>query len=483
LKVNGKDNGVLMRPNKFGTRDDIEDSPTIIKKKVDAKYVDTKSEVVETNKNVGLNTESRDLITKQDAEKLIEQAVLKATEAANQRVAAVKNEESDSTPMFGDKTIKELQQVAGVMNALKEFSANPLQKAIETKVGDVAAGVVERAFSPPQAEQKRDFLDQILNSQMAAAFGAGLGQRGPEVVDSLTKNFGQDRAYDLMSGAVGRAGNANGMSGMGVPGSIPPGGKNKQDERELILALDPNNPEHISAYAASQADLPLDVARKMLIVHQDAFIKEMEANGVDVTQIRLRKNQQMMGQLPTELYNSPNVNVQEYKSARINEDLMKNTPVGEDKKWDNDTDDYVESLQQQSVDNPLERSERSEPKVDANPTVNNQANTTNTNSQDNELMSYIKNMNEYIVGLKETVDKQNSDMFILRQEIENIKQTTLGNALTPDDRPRTIVEEFEPKPTGVKPVKLIKKGSVGDVQAKDKVVNIEGKEDNKGDIT
>ena len=203
--------------------------------------------------------------------------------------------------------VRELRDVASVFTALKEFSSNPLQTMIEQKVGSMAAGVIERSFSTPAEKPNQDIFDRILNSQAGAGLGAGLGQRGPELIDKLFGLFGKEKTEDWITGAIGGRGGGSGIPGAPGPGQQP---DTKQSEVDLILQLDPTNPEHITAYAASQGGIPLDVARKMLLVHQDAFIKKMEHDGqIDkANEVMLRRNNQLLN------YKEEQVNVQEYRS-------------------------------------------------------------------------------------------------------------------------------------------------------------------------
>jgi len=156
-----------------------------------------------------------------------------------------------------NKLVKQLQNTVGIFNALKEFSSNPLQKAIEQKIGNVAATVVEDAFSPRGSHQKRDLMDTILNSQFAYGLGSGIGQRAPEVIKTLTSSFGTQKVEQVIDNLTS---------------------SNKNDESagvERLLSLDRNNPEHVAAYAESQGGISIDVARKMLIIHQGDMIKRM----------------------------------------------------------------------------------------------------------------------------------------------------------------------------------------------------------------
>ncbi len=223
------------------------------------------------------------------------------------------------------KLERQLEGTVKLFNTLKEFSSNPLQKAIETKVGELAAGVVENAFGRPPPKPK-GFLGEIaatfLDTQFGAQLGSSIGQRAPELVESLGKTFGKDKAANMIDGMLGKYGNKQlglppgGVGVGGIPGAPSPGqqigggpqsggggggvGSGPQSEKELLLSLDPNNPEHVSAYSESQGGISVEVARKMLMIHQDEFIKQMQMKGEDVSKftkiINRGQSQQSSGQ-------------------------------------------------------------------------------------------------------------------------------------------------------------------------------------------
>lgn len=416
-----------------------------------------------------------DVVTRQQAEDM----ALKAAEIATEKALTKRKEESkedeDTGSIISSKTVKELQNIAGVFNALKDFSANPLQKAIEGKVGDMAAGVVERAFGVSHQEQKKDLLDQILNSQFAAGLGAGLGQRGPELVDTFTKNFGKEKVDGWISGAVNKRGGTGSGIG-GIPGIPPPGGPGgiggvggigqKQSEIETVLGLDPNNSEHVAAYADSQGGMSVETARKVLIIHQDDFIKQLDLKGVNTTEYKLRRNQQIPN--PSKMYRE-NLhgnesysraggvggvggieNVQEYRGPppRINDDLMTNTPITEDKKWEKESETQNIELHPE-----MERVES----VTDNPGAGTEAGTEAGNVDIREIANYLKNLNDYMVGIKD-------EMSSLRQEVDVLKRDrTLPDDMIKDRNNNQIdeskgKEEGKDNQTTVRSMRTIKKG-------------------------
>lgn len=216
-----------------------------------------------------------------------------------EEAASASNSNNGGDEGFGISAsmLKQLQTTVGVFNAFKEFASNPLSRSIETKIGERASVIIDQAFGAPQhSGERKDALDLLLNSQLAFGFGQGLGARGPEMVETLGRTFGKekvDRVFDNIvghygkgggSGTVGIGGGGNGAGGGGISGVGTPGdGTKGGSQRELLMTLDPNNPEHVAAYADSQGGISLDLARRMLRAHQDDFIKQMKEQGLDVS--------------------------------------------------------------------------------------------------------------------------------------------------------------------------------------------------------
>jgi len=96
------------------------------------------------------------------------------------------NNEDESNSFISSGTVKELQTIASVFIIMKEFSTNPLNTAIERKVGDVVSEVVAKAFNQSQV-QKKSIIDKIFDSQFAMSYGMGIGSRTPELIKELRK--------------------------------------------------------------------------------------------------------------------------------------------------------------------------------------------------------------------------------------------------------------------------------------------------------
>lgn len=206
--------------------------------------------------------------------------------------------EGDNLIGLDPKLVKQLQNTVGVFNALKEFASSPIQRVIETEVGTMSADVIRQAFRRPQPEGKRDLIDIVLNSQFAYGLGNGLGQRGPEMVETMDRTFGKKKTEQYLDNILGVGGGIGGGggsssgseerrlgpgSGTGTRNYTPPGPdavakerSRRDSERQIILNLDANNPEHVAAYADSQGGMSIDVARRVLLIQQDDFIKQLE---------------------------------------------------------------------------------------------------------------------------------------------------------------------------------------------------------------
>ena len=179
------------------------------------------------------------------------------------------DEREDDIVGFSPKLVKQLQTTVGVFNTLKDFASNPMQKAIEDRIGNLAAGIIENAFTSPRGPPpKRDMVDTILNSQMAFGLGQGLGSRAPELVESLSKSFGREKAEHMIEGMIGKYASGEPKRSESVANDKAPAreqprqaqGPPKSEDQsniELLLSLDPNNPEHVAAYAESQGGISI----------------------------------------------------------------------------------------------------------------------------------------------------------------------------------------------------------------------------------
>ena len=225
-------------------------------------------------------------------------------------------DDEDGSELIDNKLVKQMQNITGLFSTLKEVSNNPLQSAIEKKVGDMAASMVENVFGVNSKKKSDDFVDNLLNSNFAFGLGQGIGQRSPELVESLGRTFGKDRAGKMIDKAMDGGGGFNssilgskvGMDGTTGTSSNNPGNPRHDPNIEMLMSLDPNNPEHIAAYAESQGGLGIGIARKMLMIHQDEIISRMKPQGVYMDAANMGEQpvqgQQIPMQEPLQSYNS-----------------------------------------------------------------------------------------------------------------------------------------------------------------------------------
>lgn len=197
------------------------------------------------------------------------------------------------------KLLKQLQSTVTVFNTLKEFASSPLQKAIETEVGTMAVGAIKQSFGQPAPKGNKDFFDMVLNSQFALGLGQSLGSRGPEMVESMGRTFGKDRTDRFIDNMLDQYGkspkdsnpnsvpnsipNSSGSSGSSGKRNATGPGISKDENINMLLSLCPDNPEHVAAYADSQGGIRVEMARKMLMMHQDEIIEQMRLQGLDTS--------------------------------------------------------------------------------------------------------------------------------------------------------------------------------------------------------
>lgn len=178
-------------------------------------------------------------------------------------------------------TVSEIQKVIGLANAVKQLSSSPIHDAVERKVGDLAATVVEDAFSPNQGNNESGgggLIHDFLNSNLAYGIGQGIGANSDaaSIITALKNTIGSKRTGDVIDYAMG------GGQGQQPGGQTVNNGDGKESDLQMLLSLDPNNPEHVASYAESQGGISIGTARKMLMIHQDDIIKTGEIQNSQV---------------------------------------------------------------------------------------------------------------------------------------------------------------------------------------------------------
>ena len=240
------------------------------------------------------------LIPFEEHQKLIDEAAKRASRETLESFRKLDREPSGDTGLEGDdddeidffasKTNKSIKNMVSSVATLKRAFEQPpsqieqaMYQAFTQKTIDSLSGA---------SEKKKNWYDEILSS-----LAHGIGARSPELIDTLTRNFGSEwvkqTAQGLLNpGAVinsggpgGPGGGYGGQGGQGGQGqnNMRAGGNNSnlnQDAVDQIMALDPNNPSHLSAYAEIQGNIDINDARKMLQIHQDIFMNKMKRNAI-----------------------------------------------------------------------------------------------------------------------------------------------------------------------------------------------------------
>jgi hypothetical protein len=357
--------------------------------------------------------------SEEDVMTLMNEAARRGATEAVKRIPREEEEEENGS-VINPKVVKQLKDTVAVFTALKDLSSNPLQRTIEETVGGMAASVVQSAFAPRGPPPKKDIVETILNSQFAFGLGSGFGQRAPELVETLGRTFGTDKAGQMIENVIGRYGNPGGNSGQkssrqlsSAPSPEPSGPPeqkaDKQTEKELLLSLDPNNPEHVSAYAETQGGLPIEVARKMLMIHQDAFIEQMKKEGMNVEQLSTQRGSHSQ---PSET--SRNKKEQQSQKERERENQQ---PIYEESPIEGIN--YAEYQDVQSKEQQDHLREDNVPK----------------NDQQMEMMkTFATDIGKVMGDMLNKIESLNNTMFTLQSEVDTIK-----NQGTPTSEPSMIL--------------------------------------------
>lgn len=205
---------------------------------------------------------------------------------------------------------------------------DPVTATVKQVVGNLSGKIAENILSNISGGtgQKQSFSEKVI-----LTIAAGVGPRMPELLETGVRLLGSDTIKQITQGFLGQ--------NVGSPGGVPPGGnvgpggpnvqrdggngvqgqRSSQDAAQQILALDPNNPEHVAAYADNVlGGVPTTKARSMLMQHQDMFIEQMTKQGMNQEQINQLKMQRGSKSSPN---NSDNINPGNIKdNVHINDD-------------------------------------------------------------------------------------------------------------------------------------------------------------------
>src|SRR3990167_11095041 len=151
--------------------------------------------------------------SEEDVMALMNEAARRGASEAIKNAPKRDEDEDDTVSVINPKVVKQLKDTVAVFTALKYLSSNPLQKTIEETVGGMAASVVQSAFAPRGPPPKQDIIDKLLNSQFAYGLGSGLGQRAPELVETMGRTFGTEKTGQMMDNIIGKYGTGGGQGG------------------------------------------------------------------------------------------------------------------------------------------------------------------------------------------------------------------------------------------------------------------------------
>jgi len=165
-----------------------------------------------------------------------------------------------------------------LQRALEPPAPNPIETAVSNVMSQVAEGIAGKMLGnisgSSEAIKKSNMIIDILNTAAAHGFGESLGANIPQAIQSLTGVIGQQKAQELASAATKAMSQ---QSGQGKNESQPDS-SNVEKQKDMVLELDINNPEHIKQYASAMG-LSEKAAKGMLQMHQDDILTERKTSG------------------------------------------------------------------------------------------------------------------------------------------------------------------------------------------------------------
>ncbi len=377
--------------------------------------------------------------SEEDVMTLMNEAARRAATEAVKKGQREDDEDDSAVSVINPKVVKQLKDTVAVFTALKDLSSNPLQKTIEETVGGMAASVVQNAFAPRGPPPKQDIVDKLLNSQFAYGLGSGLGQRGPELVETMGRTFGSEKAGQMIDNMMGKYGSGQGGQQGGQSRQLSPSNPSpsnptpspsseqkadKQSEKELLLSLDPNNPEHVSAYAETQGGLPVEVARKMLMIHQDAFIEQLKREGMNVDQISTQRGShsqpQQSSQPAVPLQQNP-VQQNPVQQNPVQQNPVQQNPVQQNPVQQNPPQSRPET---QYIENPdIQYAENHDVPQPGPSYTNNHAEVPPTNQNNQEMMqTFAGDIGKVMGEMLNRIETLNNSVFSLQSELNTMKK-------------------------------------------------------------
>ncbi len=214
--------------------------------------------------------------------------------------------------------------------------SNLLSDFVTSRLGGGGTGVVAK---------KSSMLMDVLNTAAAHGFGESLGANLPQVIQSLTSSIGPKKTQELVDNLNNKMNTAG--VGENSGSNITSDTSNVEKQKDMVLALDVNNPEHIKQYASAMG-LTQKAAKGMLQIHQDDIITERKGNignpgttNTEVTQALTILIQEMTGMknVISDLQNKI-VTLESDKNVKAEA----NIDVDTDSKWDDESEAYRPSV-------------------------------------------------------------------------------------------------------------------------------------------
>ncbi len=204
------------------------------------------------------------------------------------------------------KTVRAYESLQKVFSPPPDPTRQAIDGAISNLLSDFVTNRLGGAGIGNAVPKKQSFIMDVLNTAAAHGFGEQLGANLPQVIQSLTSSIGQKKTQELVDNLNSKMTGSTGSTGS--PVAAQDSNSNVEKQKDMVLALDINNPDHISNYASAMG-LSMKAARGILQAHQDDIRNERKGNvgnigsgnvnGTEVTQALTILIQEMTGMKET----------------------------------------------------------------------------------------------------------------------------------------------------------------------------------------
>lgn len=198
-----------------------------------------------------------------------------------------------------------------LQKALEPQPPSPIESAVSNVMNRVSEGIAEKMLGNignsenTNVVKKSSILIDLMNTAFGHGLGENIGTQLPQIIQSLTGAIGQQKTQELVdnlnSKMVSGGNSVSSNSGGNLDSS------NVEKQKDMVLALDVNNPDHIKQYATAMG-LTQKAAKGMLQIHQDDIINERRSisggnlnntNNTEITQALGILIQEMTGMKET----------------------------------------------------------------------------------------------------------------------------------------------------------------------------------------